>query len=95
MTALNSRKPGPAEARRPAHIADQKCSDIPPMWAWSTAYPAAGRRHRWLLFVAKCPYACGGGRVRYGNGPTGGIRRSGCDRGQYNLRTRPPLAVAR
>jgi hypothetical protein len=73
--------------KRPA----KSSGEPPPIWA--TAYPPAGHRHRWLLLVRTCD-TCGGAHHHFG-GPTGGLRRRGCGAGEYHLRVRPALAVAR
>lgn len=62
------------------------------LWqVWAVAYAPAGRRHRWLLIVQNCP-ACNGAHGHYG-GTDGAIKRAGCGRTSYYVRTRPALGA--
>ena len=66
-----------------------KSNEIPPVW--SIGYPPGGKRHRWLLIVQTCP-TCRATHHHFSPGPHGGIRRAGCGRGSYLLKSRPALA---
>jgi hypothetical protein len=50
------------------------------------AYPPCARRRLWLLLVTSCPY-CASVHAHRG-AQHGGVRRAGCDRGEYSLQTR-------
>jgi hypothetical protein len=67
--------------------AAQSTASAGPPEAVGTAFPPAGRRHRWLTLVARCGFCSGGGHVHYGSarGPARGTRRAGCGIGSYVL----------
>jgi hypothetical protein len=50
------------------------------------AFPPCARRRLWLLLVPSCPL-CDGVHAHRG-ARHGGVRRSGCDRGEYLVRIR-------
>jgi hypothetical protein len=58
---------------------------------WSTSYPPAFRRHRWLHVVDCCP-GCGCAHVHFGSAG-GGARRAGCGQLEYQIVPRHKLGA--
>lgn len=82
ITAAKTGKPGADECESTAPAADRQ----PIVTVWAVAYPPCARRRLWLLLVTACPY-CASVHAHRG-ARHGGVRRSGCDRGDYWLGTR-------
>lgn len=80
--AAPQRRPSPTTYLRspaPLHSTPQQRLFV----ARAEAYPPAGRRSKWLLLVKNCVF-CGYAHAHRG-GADGGLRSSGCRRGEYIL----------
>jgi hypothetical protein len=55
-------------------------------------YPPSGRRTLGLIVVTRCPWCAAGGPHAHRGNAAEGLRRAGCDRGDYVLLPRPPLS---
>lgn len=63
------------------------------LYVWSVAYPPSGRRRGWLCVVRTCPFCTAGNHAHRG-GPQGGLKRAGCGRGSYYVKTHISLGAA-
>lgn len=82
--ANNEAPPEKISHRHGADRDQPTATDRQPVNVPALAFHPAGRRRGWLWLVEHCPY-CGGYAHAHRGGPVGGVRRAGCDRGDYRL----------